>query len=58
MARHENLVPRIARAHPGQPVVFVEDGAVGATVLALRGAGATVDEGVFARVEDTLARLR
>jgi N-acetylglucosamine kinase-like BadF-type ATPase len=58
VARHENLAPRIARAHPGQPVVFVEDGAVGATVLALRDAGAAVDAGVFARIETSLAALR
>jgi N-acetylglucosamine kinase-like BadF-type ATPase len=58
VARHENLAPRIARAHPGQPVVFVEDGAVGATVLALRDAGVAVDAGVFARIESSLAALR
>lgn len=58
VARHEDLASRIAQEHPGQPVVFVEDGAVGATVLALRAAGVPVGEGVFARIEGSLAKLR
>jgi len=58
VAQHENLAARIAHAHPGSPVTIVEDGAVGATVLALRNAGVTVDEAVFDRIGRSLAALR
>jgi glucosamine kinase len=39
-------------------VVTVTDGLVGAVVLALRRAGVTVDDGVFARIQASLATLR
>ncbi len=39
-------------------VVLVEDGSVGAGVLALRHAGVVVDQTVFDRLSASLARLR
>jgi len=58
VAAHTGLPGRIARTNPGCPVATVADGAVGATVLVLRDAGVTVDEGVFTRVGRSLAALR
>ncbi|GAA4174254.1 N-acetylglucosamine kinase [Gryllotalpicola koreensis] len=54
LVRHEALVARIAAPE----VHRVEDGAVGAAVIALQQASVTVDESVFARIVRTLSALR
>lgn len=47
--------PRLAA--PGEEVIPVGDGVVGAAVLALREAGADVDDELFARLRTQVARL-
>jgi len=62
--RLPGLVEALLGDEPGstssatQPVVMVADGAVGAAVLALRGAGIEVDQAVFDRLTASLAQLR
>jgi len=62
LAKHDELVERIAAARASRgsapEIQRVEDGAVGAAVIALREASVTVDAPVFERVRRTLATLR
>ncbi len=61
ISQHPDLVRLVGSAlgaSEGRQVLTVSDGAVGAAVLALRHAGVTVDEPVFATVAGTLSGLR
>ncbi|MER7416712.1 BadF/BadG/BcrA/BcrD ATPase family protein [Micromonospora peucetia] len=62
LTRHRTLADRISARYARDGTIAevrtVPDGVVGAAVLALRQAGATVDEVVFDRLTTTLAALR
>lgn len=54
----EAFLERLGSAAASLQVVSVADGAVGAAVLALRAGGVPVSPDVFARINESLARLR
>jgi glucosamine kinase len=62
LAKQPSVARRIVESAPvsgpDPTVITVNDGLVGAVVLALRRAGVTVDDPVFARIKTSLATLR
>jgi N-acetylglucosamine kinase-like BadF-type ATPase len=57
LARHPEFAAAVATLAGVSSPTVVQDGAAGAVVLALREVGVTVDEPVFARIQDSLGPL-